>query len=184
LNRLLDLVEPAPDARYVRFESVYDPDQMPGQRPGAYEKEAVGEDGMGARVKSPYKWPYVEGLRLDEAMHDLTFFATGMYGGDLHPANGAPARILVPWKYSFKSPKAVVKIDLVADQPATFWHSAIPEEYPFYANVNPDVPHPHWEQVKEVRYRGACPEPIVPTIMYNGYGDQVAHMYVGMDPGA
>lgn len=181
LSRLLEAVVPLPQARFVRFESVYDPENMPGQRPGAYDAEAPDEEAMGARAESPYVWPYAEGLRLDEAMHDLTFLATGMYGGEIHPANGAPARVLVPWKYTFKSPKAVVKIDLVADRPATFWNTAIPEEYGFYANVNPNVPHPYWEQVKEVRYRGACPEPIVPTLMFNGYADQVAHLYEGMD---
>ncbi len=180
LWRILEAVGPLPEARFVRFESIYDPERLPGQRPGAYDAEADEEE-MGARVASPYVWPYAEGLRLDEAMHDLTFLATGMYGGEIHPANGAPARVLVPWKYTFKSPKAVVRIDLVADRPATFWNTAIPEEYGFYANVNPNVPHPYWEQVKEVRYRGACPEPIVPTLIFNGYGDQVAHLYEGMD---
>jgi sulfoxide reductase catalytic subunit YedY len=183
LHRLLEVVEPLPEARFVRFESISDPDQMPGQRPGAYAESdgTGGMGGMGGAVENPYTWPYAEGLRLDEAMHDLTLLATGMYGQPLAPVNGAPIRVVVPWKYAFKSIKALTRIDLEAEQPRTFWNSAIPEEYGFYGNVNPDVPHPRWEQIKEVRYRGACPEPIVPTVMFNGYGDQVAHLYDGMD---
>jgi len=183
LRNLLDVVEPLPEAKYVRFEGRHDPENMPGQRPGAYddpaEEEAV--SGMGGEVVNPYRWPYVEGLRLDEAMHDLTLLATGMYGRPLGPTNGAPLRLVVPWKYGFKSIKQVVKIELVASMPISFWMAAAPFEHGFYANVNPSVPHPRWEQVKEVRYRGICPESIVPSLMFNGYEDQVAHLYEGMD---
>ena len=159
LHKLLAQVEPLPAARYVRFETLYDPAQMPGQRTDWYE------------------WPYVEGLRLDEALHDLTILSTGLYGKDLSPQNGAPIRLVVPWKYGFKSIKSIVKIDLVAEQPVSLWMKASPREYGFYANVNPDVPHPRWSQaterrIGEVRRRK--------TYLFNGY-DEVAHLYEGMD---
>jgi sulfoxide reductase catalytic subunit YedY len=160
LNKLLKEVEPTGDAKYVRFQTVLDPKQMPGQ-------------------SSPfYDWPYSEGLRLDEAMHDLTLVATGLYGKDLLPQNGAPLRVVVPWKYGFKSAKALVKIDLVADQPSTLWSTAGPNEYGFYSNVNPDVPHPRWSQASERRIGEASRRPTLP---FNGYGDQVASLYTGMD---
>jgi methionine sulfoxide reductase catalytic subunit len=160
LHKLLAQIEPLADARYVRFETLYDPDQMPGQRTDWYD------------------WPYVEGLRLDEAMNELTLLATGLYGKDLQPQNGAPIRLVVPWKYGFKSIKSIVKIDLVAEQPESLWVKASPREYGFYAHVNPDVPHPRWSQaterrIGEVRRRK--------TELFNGYGAEVAHLYEGMD---
>jgi sulfoxide reductase catalytic subunit YedY len=160
LAELLKEVEPTSDAKYVRFEALLDQQQMPGQQ-------------------SPYfDWPYVEGLRLDEAMHDLTLLATGLYGKDLPPQNGAPLRLVVPWKYGFKSIKAVVKIDLVADQPTSLWMAAAPSEYGFYANVNPAVDHPRWSQAAERRLGEAGRRK---TLLFNGYEDQVADLYTGMD---
>jgi sulfoxide reductase catalytic subunit YedY len=160
LSKLLAAVEPTADAKYVRFEALYDPDRMPGQ-------------------KQPwYSWPYVEGLRLDEAMHPLALLATGLYGKDLLPQNGAPVRLVVPWKYGFKSIKAIVKIDLVADAPTSLWMNASPNEYGFYANVNPDVPHPRWSQASERRIGEGGRRKTLP---FNGYADQVASLYTGMD---
>lgn len=160
LAALLREVEPTSDARYVRFETLYDPEQMPGQR-------------------SPwYEWPYVEGLRLDEAMHDLTILSVGLYGKQLFPQNGAPLRLVVPWKYGFKSIKSIVKIDLVAEQPSSLWMIAAPNEYGFYANVNPDVPHPRWSQATERRIGELSRRPTLP---FNGYAEQVAGLYAGMD---
>ena len=160
LAELLKQVEPTSQAKYVRFETIYDPDKMPGQRSNWYE------------------WPYIEGLRLDEAMHDLTFMATGLYGESLPIQNGAPLRLVVPWKYGFKSIKSIVKIDLVEEQPTSLWMAAAPHEYGFYANVNPEVQHPRWSQrserrIGEIRRRETLP--------FNGYGEQVAHLYDGMD---
>jgi sulfoxide reductase catalytic subunit YedY len=160
LASLLKEVEPTSDAKYVRFETVYRPEEMPGQ-------------------KSPfYPWPYQEGLRLDEAMHDLTILATGLYGQPMPNQNGAPIRLVVPWKYGFKSIKSVVKIELVAEQPNTLWSMVGPNEYGFYSNVNPEVPHPRWSQaterrIGEVRRRE--------TLMFNGYAEEVASLYDGMD---
>jgi sulfoxide reductase catalytic subunit YedY len=160
LNRLLKEAEPTGAAKYVHFVSILDRDQMPGQH-------------------SPfYVWPYSEGLRLDEAMHDLTLMTTGLYGKDLLPQNGAPLRVVVPWKYGFKSAKAIVKIELVADQPQTLWSTSAPNEYGFYSNVNPNVPHPRWSQASERRIGEASRSP---TLMFNGYADQVASLYTGMD---
>jgi len=160
LAKLLKEADPTSDAKFVRFEALLDPAQMPGQ-------------------KSPYfTWPYVEGLRLDEARHDLTLMATGLYGKDLPPQNGAPLRLVVPWKYGFKSIKAVVKIDLVAKMPASLWMNASPDEYGFYANVNPTVPHPRWSQATERRIGEINRRK---TLLFNGYGDQVASLYEGMD---
>jgi sulfoxide reductase catalytic subunit YedY len=160
LSKLLDMVEPTPEAQYVRFETLYDPDQMPGQR------------------RAVLNWPYVEGLRMDEAMHELTILATGLYGKDLLPQNGAPVRLVVPWKYGFKYIKSIVKIDLVAEMPVSSWMEAAPNEYGFYATVNPDVPHPRWSQASErVIGTGERRE----TELFNGYGRQVAHLYAGMD---
>jgi methionine sulfoxide reductase catalytic subunit len=192
LHKLLDVVEPTSEAKFVRFEALYDPKQLPGQDPEQYAEwlqAAPGPEGcacnvMGENVdpsESPYSWPYVEGLQLDEAMHDLTLLATGMYGKPLPPENGAPVRLVVPWKYAFKSLKAVVKIDLVAEQPLSFWHNAMPEEHGFYANVNPDVPHPRWSQGREFRFLGQDPEPILPTLPFNGYAAEVASLYEDMD---
>ncbi len=160
LRKLLADVEPMANARYVRFETLYDPEQMPGQR------------------DRWYAWPYVEGLRLDEAMHDLTILSTGLYGTMLLPQNGAPLRLVVPWKYGFKSIKSIVAIDLVADQPTSLWMAAAPHEYGFYANVNPNVPHPRWSQATERRIGEFERRP---TLLFNGYADQVAHLYNGMD---
>jgi sulfoxide reductase catalytic subunit YedY len=162
LASLLKVVEPTSDARYVRFETLYDPDQMPG-------------------LRSPYyQWPYVEGLRLDEAMHDLTLIATGLYGKPALPQNGAPLRLVVPWKYGFKSIKSIVKIDLVAEQPTSLWMAAAPNEYGFYANVNPAVDHPRWSQGSERRIGESGRRKTLP---FNGYAEQVAGLYEGMDLG-
>jgi sulfoxide reductase catalytic subunit YedY len=160
LHKLLDEVEPTSRAKYVRFETLYDPDQMPGQRGGFYP------------------WPYVEGLRLDEAMNDLTLLATGLYGEDLLPQNGAPVRLVLPWKYGYKSIKSIVKIDLVEEQPLPLWVEVAPQEYGFYANVNPDVPHPRWSQANERRIGELGRRP---TLLYNGYAEQVAHLYTSLD---
>lgn len=160
LGALLKEAEPTSDAKYVRFQSVYSPDTMPGQR------------------NPQFRWPYVEGLRVDEAMNDLTLLATGLYGKALPKQDGAPLRLVVPWKYGFKSIKAIVKIELVADEPQSLWHIAAPNEYGFYANVNPDVPHPRWSQATERRIGEAGRRP---TLKFNGYADEVAHLYDGMD---
>ena len=129
--------------------------------------------------RSPfYQWPYVEGLRLDEAMHDLTLLATGLYGKATLPQNGAPLRLVVPWKYGFKSIKSIVKIDLVAEQPTSLWMAAAPNEYGFYANVNPAVSHPRWSQATERRIGETGRRKTLP---FNGYAEQVAGLYEGMD---
>jgi sulfoxide reductase catalytic subunit YedY len=160
LASLLKAVEPTSDAKYVRFETVFRPEEMPG-------------------LKSPfYSWPYQEGLRLDEAMNDLVLLATGLYGEPTLPQSGAPIRLVVPWKYGFKSIKSIVKIELVAEQPSTLWNNAAPNEYGFYSNVNPAVDHPRWSQATERRIgefeRRA-------TLPFNGYGEQVADLYKDMD---
>lgn len=160
LHKLLTAVEPTSAAKYVRFETLYDPEQMPGQNSAWYE------------------WPYVEGLRLDEAMHDLTLMATGIYGQNLLPQNGAPIRLVVPWKYGFKSIKSIVKIELTDVQPTSLWMAAAPREYGFYANVNPEVAHPRWSQANERRIGETQRRP---TLMFNGYEEQVAQLYEGMD---
>jgi methionine sulfoxide reductase catalytic subunit len=160
LASLLREVEPLSDARYVAFETLLDPDQMPGQR------------------QRTYPWPYTEGLRLDEALHPLTILATGLYGRSLPPQNGAPVRLVAPWKYGFKSIKSIVRIDLVAEEPPTLWSMAAPREYGFYANVNPQVHHPRWSQASERRIGESGRRP---TLMFNGYGEEVAHLYDGMD---
>jgi sulfoxide reductase catalytic subunit YedY len=160
LAKLLQEVEPTGEAKYVRFETIYKPEEMPGQRSGFYP------------------WPYQEGLRLDEALHDLTLLATGLYGGELPAQSGGGIRLVVPWKYGFKSIKAIVKIELVADQPATLWSAIAPNEYGFYANVNPEVDHPRWSQASERRIGELKRRP---TLMFNGYEEQVADLYAGMD---
>ncbi len=160
LARLLDEVEPMTRAKYVRFETLYDPDQMPGQSSSFYE------------------WPYVEGLGIDEAMHDLTILATGLYGKSLLPQNGAPVRLVVPWKYGFKSIKSIVKIDLVDEMPVSLWMAASPREYGFYANVNPEVPHPRWSQATERRIGESKRRQ---TLLFNGYAEQVAHLYPDLE---
>jgi methionine sulfoxide reductase catalytic subunit len=160
LGALLKEAEPMGSAKFVRFTSLLDPDQMPGQ-------------------KSPlFPWPYTEGLRLDEAIHRLTLLATGMYGENLPNQDGAPLRLVVPWKYGFKSIKAIVKIELTEDQPATMWNSIAPNEYGFYSNVNPEVDHPRWSQRTERRIGEAGRRE---TLMFNGYGAEVASLYEGMD---
>ena len=160
LAGLLKEVEPQSAAKYVRFETLLDPTQMPGQRSKWYE------------------WPYVEGLRLDEAMHPLTILSMGLYGKDLLPQNGAPLRLVVPWKYGFKSIKSIVKLDLVEEQPTSLWMSAAPNEYGFYANVNPAVSHPRWSQASERRIGEMGRRPTLP---FNGYAEEVASLYEGMD---
>ncbi len=159
LASLLREVEPSSQARYVRFETVLDEANMPG-------------------LSQPFPWPYVEGLRLDEAMHDLTLLATGVYGRDLPPQNGAPVRLVVPWKYGFKSLKAIVKIDLVEEMPTTFWMASGPTEYGFWANVNPEVPHPRWSQATE---RMIGENRRKETLFLNGYADEVAGLYDNLD---
>jgi sulfoxide reductase catalytic subunit YedY len=160
LSKLLKQVEPTSQAKYVRFETLFQPDDMPGQ-------------------KMPfYPWPYQEGLRLDEAMHDLTLLATGLYGGELPAQNGGGIRLVVPWKYGFKSIKAVIKIELVDKQPKTMWSTIAPNEYGFFANVNPQVDHPRWSQSSERRIGESKRRA---TLLFNGYADQVASLYAGMD---
>jgi methionine sulfoxide reductase catalytic subunit len=159
LAKLLQEVEPTADAKYVRFETLYDPSVMPGQDSRWYD------------------WPYVEGLRLDEAMNDLALLATGLYGKDLLPQSGAPIRMVIPWKYGFKSIKSIVKIDLVDEMPTSLWMSAAPREYGFYANVNPEVSHPRWSQASERRIGELGRRE---TLMFNGYEEQVAYLYDGM----
>jgi sulfoxide reductase catalytic subunit YedY len=160
LSKLLNDVEPTSEAKYVRFETVFKPDEMPGQKQGMFP------------------WPYQEGLRMDEAMHDLTILATGMYGGDLPAQNGGGIRLVVPWKYGFKSIKAIIKIELVAEKPATMWNLIAANEYGFYSNVNPGVDHPRWSQATERRIGETFRRE---TLMFNGYEEQVAHLYEGMD---
>ena len=160
LASLLKEVEPTSDAKFVRFETVYSPKEMPGQ-------------------SSPfYPWPYQEGLRLDEAMNDLTILATGLYGQPMPNPNGAPIRLVVPWKYGFKSIKSIVKIELVDKQPDTLWNAIDPMEYGFYSNVNPNRPHPRWSQASERRIGELGRRE---TLMFNGYADEVASLYNGMD---
>ena len=156
LAKLLAEVEPMSQAKYVRFETLYDPEQMPGQKSGFYQ------------------WPYVEGLRVDEAMQDLAILATGLYGKQLTPQNGAPVRLVVPWKYGFKSIKSIVKIDLVEEMPVSLWMAAAPQEYGFYANVNPEVDHPRWSQATERRI-GETGR--IRTLLFNGYEEEVAELY-------
>lgn len=160
LSTLLGLVEPTGNAKYVAFETLYDKSQMPGQR---------------SRVLD---WPYREGLRLDEAMHPLTIMAVGLYGRVLPNQNGAPLRLVVPWKYGFKSIKSIVRIRLTDHMPKTSWNMQAPREYGFYANVNPEVDHPRWSQAKERRVGDFFKRK---TLMFNGYGEEVASLYAGMD---
>ena len=166
LKSLLERLGPLPGAKFVAFETLHDPERMPAQ--GSFF--------------STIDWPYREGLRLDEAMHPLTLLAVGMYGKALPGQNGAPLRLVVPWKYGFKSIKSIVRITVLKAQPATTWNQLQPREYGFYANVNPDVSHPRWSQSRERRLSGKQLFPRrIPTLMFNGYADQVAHLYKGMD---
>ena len=160
LASLLKDVEPTSNAKYVAFTTLHDPEQMPGQKRGVLP------------------WPYVEGLRLDEAMHPLTLLVHGLYGKPLPNQNGAPLRLVVPWKYGFKSIKSIVRIRLVREQPPTTWSMSAPNEYGFYSNVNPDVDHPRWSQKRERRI-GELRRRL--TLPFNGYADQVASLYAGMD---
>ena len=159
-SNLVNLVEPTPKAQYVAFQSLYDPGQMPQARYAGID------------------FPYVEGLRLDEAMNPLTLLCVGMYGETLPNQDGAPVRMVIPWKYGFKSIKSLVKIRFVQKQPPATWNIANSQEYGFYSNVNPAVDHPRWSQAKERRLGEIFKRP---TLMFNGYGDQVAAMYNGMD---
>ncbi|RWU23871.1 protein-methionine-sulfoxide reductase catalytic subunit MsrP [Pseudomonas alkylphenolica] len=166
LSALLKQVEPTSKARYIRFETLQDPKSMPGQRSNF----------------ALIDWPYIEGLRLDEAMNPLAILAVGMYGRELPNQNGAPLRLVVPWKYGFKSIKSIVRISLVAEQPRTTWQAIAPEEYGFYANVNPEVDHPRWTQARERRLPSGLFSPNVrPTQMFNGYAEEVAGLYSGLD---
>ena len=164
LASLLKRVEPNGQAKYVEFTTLLDPNQFPGQKPGLFG--------------SSLDWPYVEGLRLDEAMHPLTLLTVGMYGKALPNQNGAPVRVVVPWKYGFKSAKSIVRIRLVSEQPKTAWEKAASQEYGFYSNVNPAVSHPRWSQADERRLGEFRRRPTLP---FNGYAEQVASLYAGMD---
>jgi len=160
LSAVIDRLEPTSKAKYVEFTTLLDPQQMPGQQRGVLD------------------WPYVEGLRMDEARHPLAILVTGVYGKPLPNQNGAPLRLIVPWKYGFKGGKSIVKIRFTKNQPQTTWSLAAPDEYGFYANVNPEVDHPRWSQARERRIGEFFKRK---TLMFNGYGDQVASLYAGMD---
>ena len=165
LAAVLSRVEPLGSAKYVAFETLVRPSEMPGQR-GPLQ---------------PLPWPYVEGLRLDEAKHPLTILAVGLYGQTLPNQNGAPIRLVVPWKYGFKSIKSVVRISLTEQQPPTSWNLQNSREYGFYSNVNPQVDHPRWSQATERRIGGGLLTRREPTLLFNGYAEQVASLYAGMD---
>ncbi len=163
LAGLLDRVGVQPGAKFVAFETLFRPEEMPAQQ------------------SNGFPWPYVEGLRLDEAMHPLTILATGLYGDPMPKQNGAPIRLVVPWKYGFKSIKSIVRITLTADMPPTTWNILQPQEYGFYANVNPQVDHPRWSQASERRVGAGLFGGRQDTLMFNGYGEHVASLYAGMD---
>lgn len=163
LSNLINQVQPTSKAKYVMFTTLMDSGQFPGQRFGVLD------------------WPYTEGLRMDEAMNPLTLLTFGLYGETLPNQDGAPVRIVVPWKYGFKSIKSIVKIDFVGSEPPTAWNKATPSEYGFYSNVNPNVDHPRWSQATEHRLDGTFLGKRMNTVIFNGYGDQVASMYNGMD---
>lgn len=166
LGELLGKLKPTADARYVRFKTLYRPKEMVGQK----------------ALFSTIDWPYVEGLRLDEARHPLTLLATGMYDEDLPKQNGAPLRLVVPWKYGFKSIKSIVAIEFLREQPKTTWELQNAREYGFYANVNPAVSHPRWSQATERRLTGGLfSRNRIDTLPFNGYAGQVASLYEGMD---
>ncbi len=160
LSEFIKRVEPTSHARFVAFYTLHDPEQMPGQR------------------RRILDWPYVEGLRLDEAMHPLTLLTFGLYGRTLPNQNGAPIRLVIPWKYGFKSIKSIVRVRFLREQPVNTWQAAAAREYGFYANVNPNVDHPRWSQARERRIGEFRKRP---TLMFNGYADQVGNMYAGMD---
>ena len=160
LGKVIKRFEPTSKAKYVEFESIYDPESLPGQK------------------RKVLTWPYVEGLRIDEAMHPLAILAVGLYGKELPNQNGAPLRLVVPWKYGFKSIKSIVKIRFTSVQPRSAWNTAAPHEYGFYSNVNPDIDHPRWSQKRERRIGAFLKRNTLP---FNGYAEQVAHIYKGMD---
>jgi len=160
LANLIKQMQPTSKAKYVKFSTLYDPENMPGQKRGVLQ------------------WPYVEGLRMDEAMHPLTMLVTGLYGEALPKQNGAPLRLIVPWKYGFKSIKSIAKIEFVEQQPVSAWTKSAPREYGFYSNVNPAVRHPRWSQAKERRLGDFFKRK---SLMFNGYEEQVASLYTGMD---
>lgn len=163
LSDLLALAGVKPEAKFVRFETLYRPEEMPGQKARWID------------------WPYIEGLRIDEAMHPLTIMATGIYDRPIPNQNGAPMRLVVPWKYGFKSIKSIVRITLTDEQPVGTWEQLLPNEYGFYSNVNPEVDHPRWSQATELRVGGGLFAKRQPTLMFNGYEDEVASLYEGMD---
>lgn len=163
LASLISRADPTSGARYVAFETLYRPEEMPGQASRLLD------------------WPYREGLRLDEAMHPLTILATGLYGEELPNQNGAPLRLVVPWKYGFKSIKAIVRMTLTDEEPPTTWNMQSPREYGFYSNVNPEVSHPRWSQASERPVGEGFFARRKPTLMFNGYADEVASLYDGMD---
>jgi sulfoxide reductase catalytic subunit YedY len=163
LGDLLKRFEPGSDAKYVRFKTLLDPEQMPGQK------------------RPVLRWPYVEGLTIAEAMHPLTLMVVGVYGKELPNQNGAPLRLVIPWKYGFKGIKSIVEIEFVKRQPRTSWEMAAPREYGFYANVNPEVSHPRWSQARERRIGAGLFAEKQPTLMFNGYAEEVAELYSGLD---
>jgi sulfoxide reductase catalytic subunit YedY len=163
LGDLLQRFEPNSDAKYVRFKTLFDPEQMPGQR------------------RAVLRWPYVEGLTIAEAMHPLTLMTVGVYGKELPNQNGAPLRLVIPWKYGFKGIKSIVEIEFTRRQPDTSWELAAPHEYGFYANVNPEVDHPRWSQARERRIGAGLFAEKQPTLMFNGYAEHVASLYSGLD---
>ena len=165
LAALLKRVEPTGAAKYVEFSTLVDPEQFPGQRKGLFNFGGL-------------DWPYTEGLRLDEALHPLSLLTVGMYGQVLPNQNGAPIRVVIPWKYGFKSAKSIVRIRLTDTEPKTAWNKAAPQEYGFYSNVNPTVDHPRWSQATERRIGEFRRRQ---TLMFNGYADQVASLYTGLD---
>jgi sulfoxide reductase catalytic subunit YedY len=169
LADILKKVAPNSSAKYVLFETLHDPEQMPGQ--------------ADRRLGGGIAYPYVEGLRMDEAMNPLTLMSVGLYGKTLPPQNGAPIRLVVPWKYGFKSIKSIVSIKLVSKQPQSTWHKLAPKEYGFYANVNPNHDHPRWSQASERRITsgGLFTRNRIETLPFNGYGEQVAHLYKDMN---
>jgi sulfoxide reductase catalytic subunit YedY len=163
LGDLLKRFEPGSDAKFVHFKTLYDPKRMPGQR------------------RAVLRWPYVEGLTMAEAMHPLTLMVVGVYGKELPNQNGAPLRLIVPWKYGFKGIKSIVEIEFTKRQPTTSWERSAPREYGFYANVNPEVDHPRWSQARERRIGSGLFAAKQPTLMFNGYADEVAELYAGLD---
>ena len=163
LGDLVQRFEPNSNAGFVRFKTLYDPEQMPGQR------------------RAVLRWPYVEGLTMAEAMHPLTLMVVGIFGKELPNQNGAPLRLVVPWKYGFKGIKSIVEIEFLKRQPTTSWERSAPREYGFYANVNPEVDHPRWSQARERRIGAGLFADKQPTLMFNGYADEVAELYAGLD---